>query len=85
MKTQIFAYKDYLGINASDDVHPHAHFDAGGVTPVCSVPLADVEFSKEAVDLLKTFSKSENGLGNFFLHIDTEDDKTVVWAGTPKS
>ncbi len=81
MKTQIVAYKGHIGIIAPDGTPQNFHFDSNGIFLVSSAKLADVEASKEAVDLLKTFPKSTDETGNLFLDVDEEGEKTVVWVG----
>jgi hypothetical protein len=80
MKTKVFIFRDYIGIESSPECEGiMAHPAAGSLGVVCYAN--SVEFSPEAVELLKTIKKSDDDLGD--VNIFQTLDNTIIfsWMG----
>jgi len=96
MTAQVFAYKNALGINfydhEKDEVSPAIinNWQEPGQLG-CVADMRQVEFTQEAIDLLKTVESSKDAIGGLMLfksnHTDKEEDQdapTFAWMGPPR-
>ena len=79
MKTKVFAYKGYVGILSSPEADLVAKPGNGNIG--CVADAANVEFSQDAIDLLKKVKRSSDDIGD--VDVFKAGDGVVVfgWLG----
>jgi hypothetical protein len=80
MKTKVFSYRGFVGIQSSSECEGIiAHPVSGSLGVVCNAN--SVEFSADAVELLKTIKKGDDDIGD--VNIFQTFDNTIVfsWMG----
>lgn len=79
MSVQVFAYKEYLGIIASNDSLLNKPNSVS-----CCVELEKVQFHKDALEVIKNVKFDQNLAGVFGIFTGTDSINRLMWTGPTK-